>query len=212
MRILKILYIDGKEAKVVNIIFEMYSYGDSFTTIKARLNNAGILTRENKAWDSSAIRRIINNHVYIGNYTWNKRKRSSSITKDPSEWINVEASYTPIVSLDLYDKVQKVIKSKSSICGKGVKSIYLLSSMIKCGHCGHNMIDEKKKHPSGKTYVRYVCGNYLNHKLCFYNFVHKEAIEKLVFDEIREIVKTVKVDDGKLVLVQANTSNAELDI
>lgn len=69
-------------------------------------------------------------------------------------------------------------------------SSYLLSSTLKCGHCGHNMIGEKKKHVSGKVYIRYVCGNYLSHKLCFYNFVHKDAIESLVFNNIKDILDT----------------------
>ncbi|MDW8802637.1 recombinase family protein [Clostridium sp. A1-XYC3] len=208
----KKLMVNEKEADVVKQIFHMYSNGDSFATIKAHLNNAGIFTRENKPWDSSALRRMINNPVYTGKYIWNKTRRSTNLKKDSSEWITVEDSHTPIITKNLYEEVQSVAKSKSTIKGKAAKSIYLLSSMIKCGHCGHNMIGDKKKHVSGKTYFRYVCGNYLNHRLCFYNFVHKDEIEKLVFENIREIVRTGIVDPKNIIVVESNASNSELDI
>lgn len=208
----KKLIIDEEESKVVKIIFEMYSNGDSFATIKSHLNTAGIFTRENKAWDSSSIKRIIKNPAYIGQFTWNKTKRSTNSKKDSTEWVIVENSHDPIISHELFYKTQNVIKSKHTIRGKGVKSIYLLSSMLKCGHCGHNMIGEKKKHVSGKVYIRYVCGNYLSHKLCFYNFVHKDAIESLVFNNIREILNTGKVDTNNIVLVELKTSDAEKDL
>lgn len=208
----KKLIIDEEESKVVKIIFEMYSNGDSFATIKSHLNTAGIFTRENNAWDSSSIKRIIKNPAYIGQFTWNKTKRSTNSKKDSTEWVIVENSHDPIISPELFHKTQNVIKSKHTIRGKGVKSIYLLSSMLKCGHCGHNMIGEKKKHVSGKVYIRYVCGNYLSHKLCFYNFVHKDAIESLVFNNIREILDRGKVDTNNIVLVESKTSDAEKDL
>ena len=208
----KKLIINDEEAKFVKLIFEMYSKGDSFATIKAHLNNAGIPTREGKAWDSTAIRRIIKNLVYIGDYVWNKTKRCTNSKKDESEWIVVENSHEAIISDELYKKVDSIIKAKSTIKGRAVKSDYLLSSIIKCGHCGHNMIGEKKKHISGKVYIRYVCGNYLNHRLCFYNFVHKASIEELVFDNIREIIKTGKADAAKIITVQSDTISIEKEL
>lgn len=206
------LVIHESEASVVMMIFQMYSRGDSFSKIKAYLNNAGILTRENKAWDSSAVKRIIKNQVYTGQYAWNKTCYSKKTIKESDEWIVVNDAHPGIISSELFERVQNVLVSKATIRGKAVKSIYLLSSMIKCGHCGHTMIGEKKKHISGKVYIRYVCGNHLSHKQYFYNFVHKEAIEKLVFDEIREILITGKVDINNIMLTQSSVSSAEKDV
>lgn len=208
----KKLSIIEDEAAVVTTIFQMYSQGDSFSKIKSYLNNLGILTRENKLWDSSAIKRIVKNPVYTGQYIWNKTCRSKNITKPLDQWIVIQNSHPPIISNELFEEVQRTLAAKSIIRGKAVKSIYLLSGMLKCGHCGHNMIGEKKKHISGKVYIRYVCGNYLNHKQCFYNFVHKEEIEKLVLDEIKDIVKTGQADIENIVVVESTTSISEKEI
>jgi site-specific DNA recombinase len=124
----------------------------------------------------------------------------------------VNDAHHGIISSELFERVQRVLASKATIRGKAVKSIYVLSSIIKCGHCGHTMIGEKKKHVTGKVYIRYVCGNHLNHKQCFYNFVHKKAIEKLIFDEIMEILKTGKVDINNIMLTQSSIYSAEKDI
>lgn len=206
----KKLEINKDEAKTVKKIYELYAKGNSFASIKQTLNLAQILTRESKLWDSSALGRILKNPVYIGQYTWNKTKRSTNSQKNPNEWITIEDAHKAIIEQNLFAKVQQVLNSKRTMKGPSVKSPYLLSSIIKCGHCGHNMIGEKKKHISGKTYIRYVCGNYLNHKMCFYNFVHKEAIENIVFENIRNIIKTGKVDSSQVVVTQSDTSKSEI--
>ena len=211
----KKLDIDEGEASTVRKIFEMYSEGDSFATIKKYLNTTGILTRNDKLWDSSAIKRIIQNPVYTGQYGWNKTSQSDNsqkVHKDTNEWIIIEHAHEAIVKRQLFDKAQQVLNSKRTMLGPSVKSPYLLSSIIKCGHCGYNMIGTKKTHKSGKTYSHYVCGNYLSHKMCFYNSVQKEAIENLVFEEIRNILKTSKVDAASVVIFTSDTSNSEKDL
>jgi DNA invertase Pin-like site-specific DNA recombinase len=208
----KLLTINPKEAEIVEGIFRLYSSGDSFASIKSHLNTLGILTREGNPWDSSAIKRLVTNPVYIGDYTWNKRKRSDNSIKDTSEWITLKNAHTAIIPEELFNDAQKVLKSKSFLKGPSVKSPYLLSSMIKCGHCGKNMIGERKKHVSGKVYIRYVCSSYLNHRLCFYNFVHKHEIENLVFEEIRTVVLTGKADINNIIVTKTNESNSEIDL
>lgn len=208
----KRLKINVDEAKTIKIMFEMYSKGDSFGTIKKHLNLNSLLTRNNKFWDSSSIKRIIKNPVYTGQYTWNKTKRSNRSNNDPSDWIVIKNTHDAIIDQELFDKVQKILKAKQTMKGAAVKSQYLLSSIIKCGHCGHNMIGERKKHTSGKVYIRYVCGNYLSHRMCFFNFVHKEAIEDLVFQDIRRILKDGDIDPSKVVITKSDDSSNELKL
>ncbi|MGF7184097.1 DNA invertase Pin-like site-specific DNA recombinase [Desulfitispora alkaliphila] len=205
----KKLEINVEEAKVVKMIFEMYSKGDSFATIKKTLNLTDTFTRQGKLWDSSSIKRIIKNPVYIGKYIWNKKSKSKIVNNDQDDWIVLDNAHEPIITTELFDKAHAVLKSKQTMVGPSMKSRYLLSSIIKCGHCGHNMIGEKKKHVSGKTYYRYVCGNYLNHKMCFYNFVHKEEIEEFIIAEIRKIVSTSTVDSNSVVSIEADTQTPE---
>lgn len=208
----KRLLINDTEAEIVKMIYQMYSNGDSLKTIKTYLNNSGIFTRENKAWDSTGIKRIITNPVYIGQYTWNKTKRANNKVKDESEWIVIKNTHDNIIENELFEKVQKILKSKSYIVGPSVKSPYILTPMIKCGHCGSKMIGHKQKYPNGRTYFRYVCSNFLYHRLCFYNFVHKDAIENLVFNEIRKIIITGKVDLDNIVITKSDNSTAEIDL
>jgi len=48
--------------------------------------------------------------------------------------------------------------------------------------------------------------------MCFFNFVHKEAFENLVFEDIRQILKTSKVDSEKVVIMEDTTSTAEVEL
>lgn len=207
----KKLDIVPEEAKIVQLIFEMYSQGNSFATITQTLNAADVRTRDGCLWDASSIKRIVKNPAYKGQFTWNKSSKAGGI-KDLDEWIVLEEAHEPIIDPELYDKAQLVLGSKQTMRGPSVKSPYLLSSIIKCGHCGHNMIGEKKKHKSGKIYWRYVCGKHLNNKMCFYNFVHKEEIETLVFNEIRNIISSSTVDPDKVVFIEPETSQVEREL
>lgn len=67
--------VDPEQARVVRTIFERYADGAGFRSIAAGLNAAGILSSRGKpSWDSSAVRAMLLNPRYVGDWSWNRRR------------------------------------------------------------------------------------------------------------------------------------------
>ena len=67
------LRIEPEEAKVVQMIFDMYgSQGMGYTAIAYALNDMHIPTRKGAEWNFGSIVNILNNEVYLGKIRWGK--------------------------------------------------------------------------------------------------------------------------------------------
>jgi len=63
------LKINMKEAKLVRYIFKRYKQVRSMPQVAFELNTRGIKTKRAKKWSAPSIKNIIDNEIYIGNYT-----------------------------------------------------------------------------------------------------------------------------------------------
>jgi hypothetical protein len=93
-------------------------------------------------WRTSTVRRILESRVYVGDMVSHKQGNKSfkiqKIVKRPeSEWITVEGTHEPLVSKDLFDRVQKMIKIKKRANASGAENIF--AGVLKCSDCGCNM-------------------------------------------------------------------------
>lgn len=80
----------------------------------ARLNNSG----NNTLWNSTTIRRILKNEVYIGNTIGHKVKKvnyklKKQIMLNKDNWIKVENTHEPIISKEDFYKVQNILSKRS---------------------------------------------------------------------------------------------------
>lgn len=80
----------------------------------ARLNNSG----NNTLWNSTTIRRILKNEVYIGNTIGHKVKKinyklKKQIVLNKDNWIKVENTHEPIISKEDFYKVQNILDKRS---------------------------------------------------------------------------------------------------
>lgn len=80
----------------------------------ARLNNNG----NNTLWNSTTIRRILKNEVYIGNTIGHKVKKVNyklkrQIILNKDNWIKVENTHEPIISKEEFYKVQNILYKRS---------------------------------------------------------------------------------------------------
>ena len=67
------LRIEPEEAKVVQMIFEMYGkQGMGYTAIAYALNDMHIPARKSDEWNFGSIVNILNNEVYLGKIRWGK--------------------------------------------------------------------------------------------------------------------------------------------
>ena len=121
---------------------------------------------------------------------------------DEQDWVVCSDSHEPIIDRETFDAVQQRIIDRAT-CKRTRgqrrnKTIYLLSGLLYCRHCGGKMHGVRKtRTKNGKKYIwrSYTCSTYHAHgkSQCTHNKVAADDIEKTV---IREIV--AKMDRGEV--------------
>ncbi|MBF7019830.1 recombinase family protein [Staphylococcus sp. 18_1_E_LY] len=209
----KELIINQHEANIVKYIFESYAKGHGYRKIANALNHKGYVTKKGNPFSISAVTYILSNPFYIGKIQfakykdWNDKRRKG-LNDNP---VIAEGKHTPIISQDLWDKVQarkKQVSKKPQVHGKGTN---LLTGIIFCEKCGAayaaSNTTNTLKDGTKKRIRYYSCSNFRNKgsKVCSANSVRADVIEKYVMDQILEIVKSDKVI--KQVVERVNQEN-----
>ncbi len=158
------LEIIPEEAKVVKLIYELYSEGLGIRRIAEELTERGHMTRQGKQFGNTTINRMLKNEKYKG---WNVRNKYTCGTlfvdktvtpriKDKEKWIIHKDAIPAIVSTELWNKCQKVRQSKTNYknrAGKYMgKSKYV--NLLFCKKCGSSYT--RNRHTNGKYF--YNCG------------------------------------------------------
>ena len=118
----KRLVIDPTKADTVKRVFKLIADGVPTTEVVKILKQDGIITNTGRAFDTRAIRLMVQNEGYTG-------QKEDNI-------------YPPIVSKELYLEANSKLKS---IPNNGGKRSYSLSGRIYCSHCNNTMILGYKK-------------------------------------------------------------------
>nr|AQW34587.1 recombinase RecB [Mammaliicoccus sciuri] len=207
------LMINQHEANIVKYIFESYAKGHGYRKIANALNHKGYVTKKGNPFSINSITYILVNPFYIGKIQfakykdWNEKRRKG-LNEKP---IIADGKHPPIISQELWDKVQsrkKQVSQKPQVHGKGTN---LLTGIIHCPQCGAPMAASNTtntlKDGTKKRIRYYSCSNFRNKgsKVCSANSVRADVIEKYVMDQILEIVKSDKVINQ--VLERVNQEN-----
>lgn len=116
------LFIKENEAVVIRRIFDMALSGYTCVQIARQFNKEGVKTpkqfkvADNKTleWHSSSICHILKNEVYVGDIVYEKYYKKEvggkSYLKPRSEWKIYHNHHEPIVSQQVFEKVQKSVK------------------------------------------------------------------------------------------------------
>ncbi|WP_195543653.1 recombinase family protein [Massiliimalia timonensis] len=150
------------EAKVVQMIFQMFVYGlngrpTGTTAICNELNRLHIPTRTGANWVASTIIPLLRNPVYIGKVKWNFRKvvktvengvvKQSRPRADLEDMILADGLHPAIIDIDLFNKAQdkmKANKSNHSPSWNAIKNP--LASICHCAKCGRTMVRRPYQH------------------------------------------------------------------
>lgn len=128
------LVIDPNTAPVVVTIFERKSTGIGNSSIAEWLNGQGVLSPfayrhsmglvkaekyRDMLWKSSSIRGILSNQMYLGHMVQGVHggsiaKKEKKHRKDAKEWIVIPHTHEPIISQELFDRVQKIMNKGDS--------------------------------------------------------------------------------------------------
>lgn len=211
------LVIDEPAAFVVRDIFRWRIDGMSCQGIANRLNDMGVLSpyeykrelglrfstafklKSKAIWSAVAVSRILKNEVYLGTLEQGKKTSKSykikvRIEKPKEDWIRVENSHEPIVSIDDFKLVAQLLKQDVRVAPTE-ETVYLFSGLLKCADCKQNMV--RKLVPSGnKKYAYYVCSTNKQAKNeCSVHNTSETQLEQAVFESINHhIINIVNVE------------------
>jgi hypothetical protein len=90
--------------------------------------------------------------------------------------------YEPLITKELWDKCQAVLKGKARVKFKYVKKPFAFRGLVRCGICGCAMTSEEHIKPSGKVYTYLSCSHYKG------NCGNKGVNEKVILEQISDEV------------------------
>lgn len=216
------LVIDHEIAPIVVEIFELRAKGIGFETICRILNEkgypspgrlryeCGIITNNNKngselPWNRHVLKDLLVNVAYIGNLA---QGRSSQClykgekyhwTKE-ADWDVVEGTHEPIISMELWNKVQEINTKASSDVKKSFGRYAHLpkrpnpyGSVLRCADCGRVMkyvrsYTRPRKDGVVTDYYNYKCPTNieLGDSACSKKSIRADDLDKIVLSVIRK--------------------------
>ena len=188
-----------EEAPIVKMIFDWYvSKGYGYNRIAKELNERGFRNKAGEPFKGASIRDMLLNEKYTGTYVYNKRssydsmgKRNNSKHKDDSEIIRIEDAFDAIISKEVFDKVRNAMDARKgrNACHQA-REVYLLSGIVKCGLCGHNLHGNRKPtNRNGSYHVTYKCNNRGKNgiKVCHNKEINKIYLERAIMHYISQM-------------------------
>ena len=136
------VYIDEKEAPIVQKVYEWYSTGSqSMLEVRNRVNEVF-----GTNYTKSKIEKILKNPFYIGIMIY--------------DCMEYPHRYEHIISQELYDTVQAVKAGYHKKHFKFAGLAFAYRGLIPCADCGCMVTPERKIKKNGKTYHYYHCTQY----------------------------------------------------
>lgn len=183
------------EAPIVREIFTRYSQGEGMRAIAMDLGNRGILTKKGRKHSNRSIDYILRNPLYIGKlrYSTNGPRERHNNDFEDENMIIADGHHQPLVSVELWDKVQKRIADTQKAYPKYSKQEqfvkYMTKGITRCSACGGSLALSSKK--SGKAQKPTLqCCNYGKGACKVSHSVLIETIENAIIDGLKMAVET----------------------
>ncbi len=154
----KVILVDPQTAPYVKKMFELYATGSySLLSLRKKMLADGMVYRNGKNFYTSKVETILKNEFYTGVFYWNGKKYEN-------------ASHEPLVSKELFQRVQEVLLNPRK--SKSKKGIFPYTNLIKCSKCGCMLTADLKK----DKYIYYYCTTSKGN--CKKEYIRQEAIEE----------------------------------
>lgn len=238
-----ILEVDENVRYVVEMIFNLRLEGMNIQTIARYLNDKNILSpseykksqglkyknphsdvfETKQLWTFATVYRILINETYRGNLVQGRKRqkmRKKAKVKDKADWVVAKNACPAIISDEVFDEVQRLMKEAKHIKANTKKKENLFAGLIKCGECKHSMIKAQKKDET----LYYACRTRkaLGKQYCDNDYIRSDVLERIILDDLNSIIAEVKdlnslideseIDTQKLNLEkQLNQAKTELE-
>ncbi len=177
---------DPDTAAIVREVFESSLRGNGLKEICRELNDRGI-TNKGRPWRKSGLHHLLTNETYTGTAVWGRTTKGE---KNP-EPVRVDNAWPALVSKELFESVQQALRGRAPRVQRPAStgSKFLLSGLLRCGHCGRAYTGQGAK--SGK-FAYYVCGTLHREGAgtCQARYLNAPRVEEFVVDRIKERILT----------------------
>lgn len=206
------LIIDKEAADIVVEIFSLFADGYGKSAIARILNDRGVpnpteykrrkglrykpaIKAVSTLWKYASIADILINEVYIGNLVQGKYGSISYKTRQckprpQSEWIRVEGTHEPIIDKQLWDRVQKKVKSHARPFGD-TGMIHPFSGKVTCMYCGYSV----RAHKSRNAYYLQCNTGQISKKACPGAFIPMAELERIVIAQLKKLNQSLLDQD-----------------
>lgn len=209
------LFPDPQTGPIVLVIFRMVAENHTLHFIAKTLNEQGVPSPgrylydiglrktekfKNAIWYLQTIKKILVDPVYLGWIVSGKyrsqlceRGTKTTVKTPEEEWIINKGMHEPIVSKELFDKVQDILSARQS--EQGLATIYdskskrrsMFKGILRCGECGRSMYLRSKSN-RGYYYYCTLHENY-NATICPKKAVKQENVESLALRLIQTQIR-----------------------
>ncbi len=143
------------DAPFVRQAFEAYASGFSIREVAKQLHGDGVTNSSGGLMAPSTVRRMLQNPIYFGRYEFNRDQSRRRYGK-AEDVIQIDDNHPPIISRELFDRVQVRFKKNRSKTAAKTTYNYPLSGLLRC-RCGKVL--HGRTH-NGKRYYRCQGGPY----------------------------------------------------
>ncbi|GMA65316.1 recombinase family protein [Alicyclobacillus fastidiosus] len=197
----KHLEIDELVAPVIRDIFSMYLSGMGVRKIAEILNCTRRLTKRGNLWTQRNISRILKNDAYAGDVVYGRREKRVAYSDasdplarnkravwvdDPARLVVCQNAHPGIVTREIFEEVQQLIKKRRTTMSGPTKSPHLLTKgLLRCT-CGGSMT--VTYNGAGTAYYRCLRRRDLGKSACDCGHVRAKDLEREVFARVRQDV------------------------
>ena len=200
------LIVDEAAAEIVRLIFSLRLEGFSAKRIAEKLNemkvatpfeykrmqginyNSGFHTGSNPEWIAVNVLRILKNELYTGVMVQGKYQKINYKVKkyreiDEADWIRVEGTHEAIISKEVFDIIQEVMKRDTRVA-PNMDRVYPLSGYVRCGTCGQTMTRRGVTN-HGRKYNYYNCSTYDKGDGCSSHLINEKKLSDAVLATLK---------------------------
>ena len=187
--------IDENESVIVREVFQKFADGEGMRQIAIYIGDRGIRTKQGNMPDNRFIDYMLNNPAYIGKI---RQSPTGSRAISKRDYNNadiriVDGVHEPIISMELWEKVQKRIKQIKASYPKYAKRDqpieYMLKGLVRCSSCGGTLAMSAVV--SGKSQNRSMqCCNYSRGSCTVSHSVIVPRITNALIEGLEQAIKT----------------------
>ena len=190
-----------KEAEIVKLIFKEYLKGYGSTAIADLLNQMKVTSPSgSNTWAACTVLQILKQEKYVGDVIQGKTYTTDSIThkrvvnNGEEDMYVMKDHHEPIVSRELFEEVQDIIRSRSNsiMTGRRRTKIESFTGRMRCGFCGQSY---SRRSTSGPDKIFWVC--HLAVRGIKHLYPSSKVIpEKVIKETFMEAYYLLTVNDG----------------